>query len=235
MVVLCPFLGKNRNLSLVSGFSGPPAPICQRREGPMAHTPCGAIAMSTTITPDTQGSLLASLLSDETFRPSEPRTLEEAGLPASLVESLVCKYLTIVGASSGRGIAKHLCLPFGTLEHLYNDLRTRQVIVHTGSAALSDYTYSLTEQGRVRANAYMEACSYVGAAPVPLADYVLSAQAQTIRAEAPKRRQLSDAFADISVKQSLFESLGPAVNSGAGMFLYGCPGNGKSTLAKRIT
>src|SRR5262249_2503850 len=60
-------------------------------------------------------------------------------------------------------------------------------------------------------------------------------QAQTIRAEAPKRRQLSDAFADISVNQSLFESLGPAVNSGAGMFLYGCPGNGKSTLAKRIT
>ncbi len=34
---------------------------------------------------------------------------------------------------------------------------------------------------------------------------------------------------------SLFESLGPAINSGAGMFLYGAPGNGKSTLAKRIT
>ena len=33
----------------------------------------------------------------------------------------------------------------------------------------------------------------------------------------------------------LFESLGPAVNSGAGLFLYGSPGNGKSTLARRIT
>jgi predicted ATPase with chaperone activity len=29
--------------------------------------------------------------------------------------------------------------------------------------------------------------------------------------------------------------LGPAVNSGAGMFLYGAPGNGKTTLAKRLT
>jgi predicted ATPase with chaperone activity len=33
----------------------------------------------------------------------------------------------------------------------------------------------------------------------------------------------------------LFDSLGPAVNSGAGLFLYGAPGNGKSTLARRIT
>jgi predicted ATPase with chaperone activity len=33
----------------------------------------------------------------------------------------------------------------------------------------------------------------------------------------------------------MFARLGPAVNSGAGMFLYGSPGNGKTTLAERIT
>jgi predicted ATPase with chaperone activity len=70
---------------------------------------------------------------------------------------------------------------------------------------------------------------------VPLGDYVLSVEAQTIRAEAPKREQLAKAFSDISVDPALFEALGPAVNSGAGLFLYGAPGNGKSTLAKRIT
>jgi predicted ATPase with chaperone activity len=161
--------------------------------------------------------------------------LQEAGLPASLIEALVCKYLSVAGVASGRTIANQLCLPFGVLESVYHDLRTRQVIVHTGSAALSDYSYSLTEQGRQRAQAYLEACAYVGPAPVPLPDYVLSAQAQTIRAEAPRRAQLTEAFSDISVKQDLFESLGPAVNSGAGLFLYGAPGNGKSTLARRIT
>jgi predicted ATPase with chaperone activity len=191
--------------------------------------------MATSTAPDTRESLLASLLDDETFRPAESRTLQEAGIPASLIESLVCKYLTVAGVASGRTIANQLCLPFGILESVYHDLRTRQVIVHTGSAALSDYSYSLTEQGRQRALAYMEACAYVGAAPVPLADYVLSAQAQTIRAEAPRRTQLTEAFADISIKTDLFESLGPAVNSGAGLFLYGAPGNGKSTLARRIT
>jgi predicted ATPase with chaperone activity len=191
--------------------------------------------MTTLAAQDTSENLLATLLADEAFHPSEPQSLEEAGLPGSLVEALVCKYLTVAGVSTGRGISKHLCLPFGILETIYHDLRTRQIIVHTGSAPLSDYSYTLTEQGRVRAQAYLEACAYVGPAPVPLLDYVLSAQAQTIRAEAPKRAQLTEAFSDISVSTSLFESLGPAINSGAGLFLYGAPGNGKSTLARRIT
>jgi predicted ATPase with chaperone activity len=191
--------------------------------------------MSTATVQDTRESLLASLLSDEAFRPAEPRSLEEAGLSVSLVESLACKYLLIVGTASGRAIADHLCLPFHILENIYKDLRTRQIMVHTGSAPLSDYDYALTEQGRNRAQAYWDACAYVGAAPVPLADYVLSVEAQTIRAEAPRRSQLTEAFSDISIDQHLFETLGPAINSGAGLFLYGSPGNGKSTLAKRIT
>jgi len=66
-------------------------------------------------------------------------------------------------------------------------------------------------------------------------DYVLSAEAQTIRAESPKRQQLKQAFRDISINEELFESLGPAINSGAGLFLYGEPGNGKSTLAQCVT
>ncbi len=189
--------------------------------------------MSTTT--DTRESLLATLLSDETFRPAEPHSLEEAGLPASLIEGLVCKYLSLVGTTSGRAIADYLCLPFGLLDPIFKDLRTRQLIVHTGSAALSDYSYALTEQGRARAQTYFEACAYVGPAPVPLSDYVLSVEAQTIRAEAPKRSQLTEAFADICVEHELFETLGPAINSGAGLFLYGSPGNGKSTLATRIT
>jgi predicted ATPase with chaperone activity len=191
--------------------------------------------MTTTSAPDTRESLLATLLSDDAFRPAEPHTLEEAGLPTSLVESLVCKYLSVVGVSAGRGVANQLCLPFGLLEHVFHDLRTRQIISHTGSAPLGDYSYSLTEQGRSRAQSYLDACGYIGPAPVPLADYVLSVEAQTIRAEAPKRTQLAEAFSDISIDPELFESLGPAVNSGAGLFLYGAPGNGKSTLARRIT
>jgi predicted ATPase with chaperone activity len=185
--------------------------------------------------PQTHESTLAVILSEESFFPRPPASLEETGLTAPFIESLICKYLSLAGTCSGRGIAEHICLPLSILEKQFQTLRTKQLMVHTDSTALNDYYYTLTEAGRERAQTWMRACGYTGPAPVPLKDYVLSVEAQTIRAEAPRREQLEKAFADISIDPGLFESLGPAVNSGAGMFLYGAPGNGKSTLARRIT
>lgn len=193
------------------------------------------MSMGTSTSSTLSSSLLATIMAEESFRPSEPTSLQEAGLPISLVESLIIKRLAVVGTTSGRQLANDICLPFAALEKLYQHLRSRQIIVHQGSAPLNDYNYSLTENGRDRASTAASLCSYVGPAPVPLIDYVLSAEAQTIRAESPKKEQLRTAFRDISINESLFESLGPAINSGAGLFLYGEPGNGKSTLAQRIT
>ncbi len=191
--------------------------------------------MTTTTSQITGSDLLATILADESFRPSEPNSMTDTGLPAGLIESLLIKRLASIGLSSGRQLANDLCLSFAALEELLMQLRSRQIIVHKGSAPLNDYNYSLTEIGRERAAVASQTCSYVGPAPVPLMDYVLSVEAQTIRAESPKRAQLRQAFSDISVDEALFESLGPAINSGAGLFLYGEPGNGKSTLAQRIT
>ncbi len=112
-------------------------------------------------TQDVGGGLLASLLADESFRPVAPRSLDETGLPVSLIESLICKRLAVDGTTSGREIARHVCLPFGVLESLLQSLRSRQVIVHTGSAPVNDYYYALTEQGRQRAQAASLACAYV--------------------------------------------------------------------------
>lgn len=179
--------------------------------------------------------LLAAILSEEAYRPAEPTTIQETGVPASLIESLVIKRLLVVGTLTGRKLAEDVCLPFRILEDVFQSLRTRQLIVHRGSAPFNDYSYALTEHGHVQAQQAMQQCAYVGPAPVPLLDYVLAAEAQTIRAESPKKYELKQAFADISVDEQLFEMLGPAINSGAGLFLYGEPGNGKSTLAKRVT
>ena len=180
-------------------------------------------------------NLLATIMSDETFRPNEPVGLADTGLPVSLIEGLIIKRLAIIGVTSGRQMSNDICIPFQVLEGVFQTLRQRQIIIHQGSAPLNDYNYSLTENGRERAQAALASCAYSGPAPVPLMNYVLSAEAQTIRAESPKAAQLRKAFEDISVDEALFESLGPAINSGAGLFLYGEPGNGKSTLAQRIT
>ena len=72
--------------------------------------------MSTAVLPQFSGDLLAAVLAEENFFPAVPRSLEETGLSTALIESLICKYLAIVGTSSGRGIAEHVCLPFGVLE-----------------------------------------------------------------------------------------------------------------------
>jgi predicted ATPase with chaperone activity len=178
---------------------------------------------------------LAALVGGESFWPSQPPTFEQTGLSEELVEPLIVKRLLTAGRESGRALAEFICLPFGMLEGILQGLRTRQLLTHKGAAALNDYVYALTEQGREYAQRQTEVCAYVGPAPVPLTDYITSVDAQTILAESPRRPQLEEAFADISINPALFERLGPAVNSGTGLFLYGAPGNGKTTLAERIT
>ncbi|QDS99610.1 ATP-binding protein [Adhaeretor mobilis] len=182
-----------------------------------------------------QGSLLANLLTEDAYRPAVPRSLEETGVSPVVIETLIVKFILQVGSASGRDVAKQICLPFNLLEDVLLAMRSRQILCHSGQATLGDYFYTLTEQGGERARMAMKACAYVGPAPVPLEDYLLSVDAQTIRAEAAKRHQLEEAFSDISVEQEMLELLGPAINSGAGLFLYGAPGNGKTTVAKRIT
>jgi len=68
-----------------------------------------------TETLEIEGDLLATLLADESFWPAEPNTLEETGLPISLIESLILKFIAIAGTSSGRRIAEHLCIPYGIM------------------------------------------------------------------------------------------------------------------------
>jgi predicted ATPase with chaperone activity len=180
-------------------------------------------------------SLLAALALDDGFRPQEVRSEKESGLSATLIEDLVLKYLSAVGAAAGRAIADQLCLPLIVLEARYAAMRTRQEISPVSSGMLGDHVYRLTDQGRDRAQRAIHACAYVGPAPVPLEDYANSVHAQNIRSEKPRRPQLEKAFADILVSPDLLGQLGPAITAGKGMFIYGPPGNGKTTIAQRIT
>lgn len=74
-------------------------------------------------------SWLRPFLSDERSCPSEPRTIEETGLPMSVIESLICKCLAVSGAASGRALAETVCLPFRALEETLGALRARQCVL----------------------------------------------------------------------------------------------------------
>lgn len=191
--------------------------------------------MTSAVQPAPDHSLLSLLLSGERFWPTEPTSVHDLGLSEPFLESLASKLLLSSGNMSGRAVSAELCLPFKIVESTLERLRTRRLVTHAGSSSFNDYIYALSDEGRKRAQTFHNECSYVGPAPVPLMDYIISVEAQTIGDEPIRRAELIDAFHDISTAGGLLDLLGPAVNSGSGMFLYGAPGNGKSTLAQRIT
>ncbi len=175
-----------------------------------------------------------SLNGTTAFCPPAPVTFEEAGLNAAIVESLVLKYLVNCGAASGRQIAGELGLPFRPFPDFLRALKNQQILAYTNAMATNDYMYSLTDSGRARAKMYLEECAYAGTAPVPFAEYLRSVEAQTITAEHPREQDLKRAFSDLVIPEGTLRQLGPAINSGRGLFLYGPPGNGKSSFAERI-
>ncbi len=184
---------------------------------------------------EVDAELLKQILSDDTFLPAEPKSVQETGLSDSFVESLLLKHLNYRGSSSGRTLSDSVCLPFALVSPAMESLRSRRFVAHSGPAPLNDYIYLLTEAGHEKAQTFIRQCGYAGPAPVPLEEYITSVKAQSISEEAPDRARLLEACRDISVEPQLFDKLGPALNSCAGMFLYGSPGNGKSTLARHIT
>lgn len=169
------------------------------------------------------------------FFPQAKDTIEETGLNISLVIELVYKYLLNRGESTGRGCATALCLPPKPVIEILSDLKNKRHAVYSGSGSMGDFNYMLTEDGREIAKRYMSESMYVGAAPVTLNEYIKSVEAQSIAAEKPRRAQLDEAFSDLLINDEMFERLGPAINSGKGMLLYGFPGNGKTSIAERIT
>lgn len=92
--------------------------------------------MSTDSTTMNSTGMLADLLSDDVYHPPEPHSLEETGVSPVVIETLVMKLLLQVGSCSGREVATRICLPFAILEDLLLALRSRQMLVHKGSAQL---------------------------------------------------------------------------------------------------
>lgn len=169
------------------------------------------------------------------FFPTEPQSLEEAKVNETLVEELICKFLLAKGEASIRQVSDQVGLPFHVVEGIVVRMKAEQLLGYIDSSAMNDYVLKLTEAGRNRGKRYSDICSYFGACPVSFGDYVASVKAQTINDQNPNEEDLARAFSDLLIDPTMMIKLGPAVNSGRGMFLYGYPGNGKTSIAERIT
>ena len=165
--------------------------------------------------------------------PAMPATLEDTGLSIGQVEQLLVKTL-YNGELTGLGIADQMRLAYPILEPLIERLRAERLIEVRGAAATgtSSYRYALTDLGRERAQKYLEASLYVGPAPVPLAKYVAYMSDLMAARGYMDRDRLAQGFAHLIISDKVLEQLGPAVNAGKAVFLYGAPGNGKTVIAE---
>jgi DNA-binding PadR family transcriptional regulator len=181
-------------------------------------------------------SLLGDQYDDQQqFIPKTPETLEETGLTEDDLERLILRFLLNKGASSGRRICQQIRLPFGIIDPLLKQWKYEQLLDLRNSAEIGDYVYAITDLGRERAKRYNEECTYFGSAPVLLRDYLLAMERQSIAKQSVQEADLKQAFADLLISPTMLDKLGPAINSGRGMFLFGEPGNGKTSIAERVT
>ncbi len=171
----------------------------------------------------------------EPFFPNEPSSFEEAGLNDSSVEELVLKYLLAKGEDTGQNIADQIKLPFTLITNLISRMKFDQLIHYRGTTSLNDYKIELTDAGRERARSHARKCTYYGAAPVTLQSYCDSVAQQSLQHQHPSQNDLDRAFSDLLINKKMFDRLGSAMNSGKGMFLFGFPGNGKTSIAERVT
>jgi len=167
--------------------------------------------------------------------PPVPRSLQDTGLAIDQIERLLIKTL-YSGEATGLSIADRIRLPFTMIEPLIERARTEQLIEVRGStgSGASSYRYALTDLGRDRARQYLDASQYVGPAPVPLAAYVAQMKVLAAGRQFIDRERLRQGFSHLIISDHVLEQLGPAVNAGKAVFLYGPPGNGKTVIAEGL-
>lgn len=169
--------------------------------------------------------------------PKRPQSLEEAKLDSYYVEDSILKILAAQGATRGSTFADIMKIPYSLVEPVIKDLRDRDLIGTTGGAGIggnAGLDFGLTPKGQDDVAKALKRSTYFGPSPVEIVDYVESMQAQKFQYSMVRKQHLQAAFSDILISQDYLHQLGPAINSGGPIFLYGKPGNGKTTMAERI-
>lgn len=172
------------------------------------------------------------------FVPQPITKIEDTGLSILWLQDLVLKIIYFGGYLNGFQVAERVALPFaGVVEHILENLKREKFVeVRSQMGGLGEgaYQYAITSAGIARAREALDRSQYAGPAPVPFEDYNQAILRQGRGRTRVTQREMRQALSGIILSNKTFHQIGPAVNSGTSMFMYGPPGNGKTSIARAI-
>lgn len=186
------------------------------------------------------GSVYRENLVPQITPPKVPSSIEGLGIPASVVENLVLKHLSAYPKIDLVELTQRLGIVSNIAELALAQLRKRswvEVYQPTSDKLSSSYSnvrYSLTELGLAEADIAFRKDPYIGPIPVSMEEYWSVVQGQDLRKHPITRVDVERALSDVFGSEHLIPILGPAINSGRAMLLYGHAGTGKSYVAARV-
>ncbi len=194
--------------------------------------------MSTPARPGTTGNTSLPPVEPPPFVPPPITRIDETGLSPLWLQDLVLKIFYFQGYMSGFKVAEEIALPFtGVVDQILDALKREKCIeVRTSQMGLGEgaYVYGITGVGIARAREALERSQYAGPAPVPLHAYNEAIRKQSRGRLQVTSRLLRQVLSHLVLSESTYQRIGPAVNSGTSIFLYGPPGNGKTSVARAI-
>lgn len=164
-------------------------------------------------------------------------SVDDTGLNMLQLSDLVLKILYFGGIMQGNRIADIIKLPFqNVLSEVMEFLKREKYVEIRGGGGLGDssYRYVISDRGADKARDALERSQYAGAAPVPIDEYIQAMHNQNDRSKQVNQRLLSKVMENLVVSDEMLSKIGPAINSKRSIFLYGPPGNGKTTLSEKI-
>jgi Mg-chelatase subunit ChlI len=171
------------------------------------------------------------------YIPPDPNDIAETGLNRTFLTEHMLRILYNSGRITGAEIAQLMHFRYGVIEPILVELRRMEHVDIAGQRGFGDlnYEYILTPRGFQAVEDALKKTQYAGPSPVPIEEWIRSVKKQTIKEVIVTRRNIREAFADLVIDESILNWVGPAVNSGSSVMLYGYPGNGKTSIAERIT
>jgi DNA polymerase III delta prime subunit len=170
--------------------------------------------------------------------PREPADIKAIGIDEVDLMGLLLKLIYRDRLETTRQFVDAIKLPYHIVLELVQMAVNRQLLQNLGSRYADnpiDLSYAFTEEGRRWTLDALSRLHYTGPAPVTLEEFNDQVSLQKLTNELITVERLRKGLSDLTFDDTIVEQVGPALNSGRAILLYGPPGNGKTSTALRIT